>query len=34
MIQVDVTIVGGGMVGCAVAAESARRGLQTVLLDK
>jgi L-2-hydroxyglutarate oxidase LhgO len=34
MIQVDVTIVGGGMVGCAVAAESARRGLQTVLLEK
>lgn len=34
MLSVDVTIVGGGIVGCAVAAETARRGLSTVLLEK
>jgi L-2-hydroxyglutarate oxidase LhgO len=34
MIRVDVTVVGGGMVGCAVAAEAQRRGLQTVLLER
>lgn len=34
MIQVDVTIIGGGMVGCAVSAAVAGRGFSTVLLEK
>jgi L-2-hydroxyglutarate oxidase LhgO len=34
MIQVDVTIIGGGMVGCATAAAVAKRGYSTVLLEK
>lgn len=34
MFSVDVTIIGGGIVGCAVAAETARRGQSTVLLEK
>lgn len=31
---VDVTIVGGGIVGCATAAACARQGLSTVLVEK
>jgi len=34
MLQVDVTIIGGGMIGCATAAAVAGRGLSTVLLEK
>ena len=34
MIEVDATIVGGGIVGCAVAAEAARRFPSVVLLEK
>jgi L-2-hydroxyglutarate oxidase LhgO len=34
MPSVDVTVIGGGVVGCAVAAEAAGRGLNTVLLEK
>lgn len=34
LLSVDVTIIGGGVVGCAVAAETARLGLSTVLLEK
>ncbi len=34
MFTVDVTVIGGGVVGCAVAAEAAKRGLSTVLLEK
>ena len=34
MLDVEVTVIGGGVVGCAVAAEAARRGLDTVLLEK
>ncbi len=34
MLELDVTIVGGGIVGCAVAAEAARRFPGVVLLEK
>ena len=34
MIEVDVTVIGGGIVGCAVAAATASGGLHTVLLEK
>lgn len=34
MFDVEVTVIGGGAVGCAVAAEAARLGLTTVLLEK
>ena len=34
MPDLDVTIIGGGIVGCAVAAESVARGLTTVLLER
>jgi L-2-hydroxyglutarate oxidase LhgO len=34
MIRVDVTVIGGGIVGCAVAAAAAERGYNTVLLEK
>jgi L-2-hydroxyglutarate oxidase LhgO len=34
MPDLDVTIIGGGIVGCAVAAESVSRGLTTVLLER
>ena len=34
MIEVGVTIVGGGIVGCAVAAEAARHSPSVVLLEK
>jgi L-2-hydroxyglutarate oxidase LhgO len=34
MVDVDVTVVGGGAVGCSVAAAAARRGLSTVLLEQ
>jgi L-2-hydroxyglutarate oxidase LhgO len=34
MVEVDVTVVGGGVVGCAVAAEAARRFPAVVLLEK
>jgi len=34
MDAVDVTVVGGGIVGCAAAAACARRGLGTVLLEQ
>lgn len=34
MIRVDLTVVGGGIVGCAVAAAAAGRGLATVLLER
>lgn len=30
----DVAIVGGGIVGCAIAAEASRRGLRAVLLER
>ncbi|MBK7187327.1 MAG: NAD(P)/FAD-dependent oxidoreductase [bacterium] len=33
MHDIDCTIIGGGIVGCAVAAELAGRGLSTVLLE-
>ncbi len=33
MFDLDVTVVGGGIVGCAVAMEASRLGLSTVLLD-
>jgi L-2-hydroxyglutarate oxidase LhgO len=33
MFDLDVTVVGGGMVGCAVAAEISALGLSTVLLE-
>lgn len=34
MIEVAVTVIGGGVIGCAVAAAAARSGLATVLLEK
>lgn len=34
MIEVDVTVVGGGIVGCAVAAAAARRLSAVVLLER
>jgi len=34
MPDVAVTIIGGGIVGCAVAARSAAAGLATVLLER
>ncbi len=34
MIDVDVTVIGGGIVGCAVAAAAARRFSSVVLLEK
>lgn len=34
MIEVDVTVVGGGIVGCAVAAAAARRFSAVVLLER
>ncbi len=34
MPDLDVTIIGGGIVGCAVAAECVGRGLTTVLLER
>ncbi len=34
MPDLDVTIIGGGIVGCAVAAATASRGLTTVLLER
>ncbi len=34
MADLDLTVIGGGIVGCAVAAEATRRGLSTVLLEK
>lgn len=34
MADLDVTIIGGGIVGCAVAAECAARGHTTVLLER
>ena len=33
MTDVDCTVIGGGIVGCAVAAELAGRGLSTVLVE-
>lgn len=33
MFDVDVTVIGGGVVGCAVAAEVSALGLSTVLLE-
>jgi L-2-hydroxyglutarate oxidase LhgO len=33
MADVDVTIVGGGIVGCSLAAQTAGQGLSTVLLE-
>lgn len=33
MFDVDVTVIGGGIVGCAVAAEVSALGLSTVLLE-
>jgi len=33
MFAVDITVVGGGIVGCAVAAEVSRLGLSTVLVE-
>jgi len=33
MFDLDVTVIGGGIVGCAVAAEVSRLGLSTVLLE-
>lgn len=33
MADVDCTVIGGGIVGCAVAADLAARGLSTVLLE-
>jgi len=34
MFEIDVTIVGGGVVGCATAAACARRGWSVVLLEQ
>lgn len=34
MIEVDVTVIGGGIVGCSIASEIAGRGFRTVLLEK
>jgi L-2-hydroxyglutarate oxidase LhgO len=34
MTEIDVTVIGGGIVGCAVAAAAARRGGDVVLLEK
>ena len=34
MERVDVTVIGGGIVGCAIAARSAAAGLATVLLER
>jgi len=34
MIEVDVTVIGGGIVGCAVAAQAARGHAAVVLLEK
>lgn len=34
MYEVDATVVGGGIVGCAIAAGLAGQGLSTVLLEK
>ena len=34
MADVDVTVIGGGIVGCAVAARAASSGLSTVLLER
>ncbi len=34
MIEVDVTVIGGGIIGCAVAAEAARSRREVVLLEK
>ncbi|MEZ4389057.1 MAG: NAD(P)/FAD-dependent oxidoreductase [Candidatus Krumholzibacteriia bacterium] len=34
MTDLDVTVVGGGIVGCAVAARAATAGLSTVLLER
>lgn len=34
MADVDVTVIGGGIVGCAVAARAAGDGLATVLLER
>jgi L-2-hydroxyglutarate oxidase LhgO len=34
MADLDLTVIGGGIVGCAVAAEATRRGLSTALLEK
>ena len=34
MHDVQVTVIGGGIVGCAVAASAAGQGLSTVLLEK
>jgi len=34
MTDVDVTVVGGGIVGCAVAARTAAAGLTTVLVER
>ncbi len=34
MTELDVTVIGGGIVGCAVAAEAARRSGAVVLLEK
>ena len=33
MTDLDCTVIGGGVVGCAVAAELSGRGLSTVLLE-
>ncbi|WP_143415536.1 FAD-dependent oxidoreductase, partial [Halorubrum sp. SD612] len=32
--QVDVVVVGGGSTGCGVVRDLARRGLDTVLVEK
>lgn len=34
MLEIRATVIGGGIVGCAVAAELAGRGVETVLLEK
>ena len=34
MCDVDVTVIGGGVVGCAAAVEVCRRGFSTVLLER
>ncbi len=34
MVSVEATIIGGGIVGCAVADAAARSGLRTVLLER
>ena len=33
MFDLDVTVIGGGIVGCAVAAEVSGLGLSTALLE-